>query len=224
MTVTVDIGKKEMENYYSNRLRNKKKVKGREFYDKVILSAPKGKCPYCTVREAKDVDHYLPQALYPSYCVSPINLIPSCSVCNMGKLHSFPNSQNEQTLHPYFDNIENDSWLEADLINDEPLYFRFFVKRNTSKTDLLFHRISYHFKSFHLNEVFSSQANEELYSMRKQLKKQYDNGGSNLKDFLTDAYESKLDLGVNTWRAVMYKALQNDTWFLNGCRGNSFFN
>ncbi|MBL0147106.1 MAG: HNH endonuclease [Chitinophagaceae bacterium] len=221
--ITAEVKRPEMESFYSYRLRDYKNIEGRKIYDEIIMSAPRGKCPYCSKRDANTVDHFLPQALYPSYAITPVNLVPSCSVCNTEKNYSFPTNQNDQTLHPYFDNIEDDDWLQAELIISEPIHFNFFVNNPGNWTELLFERVCYHFNSYNLNNLFSSEAIDELNSMHLQLKNQFNNGAANLKDFLAETFESKLAVERNSWRTAMYKAMLNNDWFLNGCLGNSFF-
>jgi hypothetical protein len=53
------------------------------------------------------------------------NLIPSCGDCNKAKLRSQPTSGEEQTLHPYFDDVDA-TWLKAKVIEADPPSLRFF--------------------------------------------------------------------------------------------------
>lgn len=54
----------------------------RKYYDKLILLAHNEKCPYCGQQVVKTLDHYLPKTLYPTYAITPYNLVPSCEACN----------------------------------------------------------------------------------------------------------------------------------------------
>lgn len=221
MKVTRYLGKPELLDFYDYRLVKKKS--GRFYYDAILISAPKGKCPYCSVRDADTVDHYLPKALYPIYSVTPINLLPSCMQCNKGKGIEYPTKPEEQTLHPYFDYIENNGWLSANIIQLEPISINYSIQKPIACSNLMFERVKNHFKSYSLNIIFASRGNEELIGLQYQLKKQFSQGGTSLKDFLVDAYESKKALGINSWQAVLYLTLSTDEWFLNGCEGTSFF-
>src|SRR5690606_29983263 len=49
---------------YTERMLNKKN-NARDYYDTLLISAPKGKCPNCNLREANTLDHYLPKSEYP---------------------------------------------------------------------------------------------------------------------------------------------------------------
>lgn len=35
-------------------------------------------------------------------------------------------------------------------------------------------------------------------------------------EYLQEAYESRLELGQNSWQAVLYRTLLEDEWFCNG--------
>lgn len=62
-------------------------------------------CPYCNRQfihsfeaeraERPELDHFYPKALYPMFCLSFYNLIPSCHSCNHVKL------ENEMGVNPY---------------------------------------------------------------------------------------------------------------------------
>jgi hypothetical protein len=119
-TVKGSIGKKEMKIVYDYRMVSPK-MPGRPYYDKIIKSAPNGKCPLCSVRTADTIDHYLPKMKYPVYALTPITLVPSCTICNEDKHTSFPTKSEEQTLHPYYDDIDGVPWLHATVIPTSPV-------------------------------------------------------------------------------------------------------
>lgn len=73
----------EMIKLYNNKLVKSKK--GRKYYDQILSSSPKNRCPLCGVREVSTLDHYLEKSKYPYLSVSPYNLVPSCKDCNYGK-------------------------------------------------------------------------------------------------------------------------------------------
>ena len=188
----------------------------KNYYNKLILAAPFGKCPLCSVREVDTLDHYLPKSKYPIYAVTPINLIPSCFKCNKGKFISFPTKSEEQTLNPYYDNIESEEWINAEVLQTSPISFRYFVNSPILWNQPLKDRVSNHFDSYHINELFSSHANEELRGVKKQLENLYNDNPSLLVSHLQDSYISRIELGMNSWQALMYKALLNDDWFCSG--------
>ncbi|WP_422778067.1 HNH endonuclease [Pseudomonas shirazensis] len=74
-----------------------------------------GLCPMCGQRIVATVDHYLPQSRFPTLNLTSANLIPVCSDCNRRKLASVPAIAEDQTLHPYFDDLGNERRLMADI-------------------------------------------------------------------------------------------------------------
>ncbi len=210
-----EIGQQEMTNVYDNKM-VAAKAPGRIYYDSLRASAPYGKCPLCSIRDADTLDHYLPKALYPVYAVTPMNLFPACTPCNKGKLISFPKSNEDQTLHPYYDNVNNVTWISARLHRTSPISFEYFVMPPANWTEVLKKRAISHFEAFELNDLFSSHANEELRGTKKQMTNLYNNNPNLLVDYLRESYKSRLDLGLNSWQAVMYNTLLNDDWFCSG--------
>lgn len=210
--ITAPIGKKEMKTVYDYRMRQTE-IPRREYYDKLFSSAPYGKCPLCSVREVDTLDHYLPKSKYPIFAVTPVNLIPSCFKCNIEKSISYPTSSEEQTLNPYYDDIENEEWLNAVVLQTSPISFHYFINPPDHWPQILKDRVINHFQSYNINELFSSHANEEFRGSKKQLVNLYNDDQSLLVHHLTESYLSKIDLGINSWQAVLYKTLLNDNWF-----------
>lgn len=190
---------------------------GRSIYDKLLLKAKYGKCPLCGHRNVSSLDHHLPKAYYPLLSVVPINLIPCCSDCNYGKLGSFPKTADEETLHPYYDNVENDLWLKATVQHTAPPSLYFFVDAPDSWDTLLIQRTKHHFRAFSLNKLYSIEAANELGNIKDQIEDYYKRDGSfGVKRFLQECQSSRSKLYLNSWQSAMYSALANDEWFCNG--------
>lgn len=213
----------KMISYYTYRLLEK--PRGRALYDEIFLSAPNDICPYCTINAVKTLDHFLPKSEYPSYAVTPVNLIPSCSDCNTGKKTAWPTCSNDQTFHPYFDKVDDVCWITANLIQSEPLSFQYDVIRPAAWDDVKFDRAKTHFKNYNLNRLFSIAANRELTSMRQNFKRMRSQHRAVLKINLEETYNSSLTgLGIMDWKTIMYQELSTNDWFLDGCAGTNFFN
>lgn len=208
------IAKEDMEKVYNDRM-VKKGTPARDYYNIIFLSAVK--CPFCSQRIVKTLDHYLPKSKYPIYAVTPINLIPSCSDCNKDKLVEYPESPEQETLHPYFDDVDDEVWLKAKIILTEPIGFEYYVFASPNRTDLLNARILNHFTSFSLNKLYSVHAIEELENNKYHFKKLYTNGGVDLlKAHLKDCFDSRSSNDINSWQTAFYGALYEDEWFCNG--------
>ncbi|OOQ56660.1 HNH endonuclease [Mucilaginibacter pedocola] len=191
---------------------------GRVHYDKLILSAPFDLCPLCAHRDVTTLDHYLPKAKYPRLSVVPINLIPACKDCNTGKLMDYPKTPDEETLHPYYDDIDADRWLKMRVLQTNPISVEFYVSRPAGWSDLLFKRVEGHFKSFGLKKLYATQAGRELVGIKKQLIGIYGKRQKQaaVKKFLLDMARSKADVHLNIWQVVFYNGLAEDNWFCNG--------
>lgn len=206
----------DLEKVYTLRM-VKKGVPGRAIYDKLI-SAPKlGICPLCSHRSVETLDHYLPKSDFPRLAVTPINLIPSCSTCNKVKLTSSPSKAGEETLHPYYDNIENDDWLSARVNRTTPPTILFFVNPPNEWSHLLKERVEYHFDIFSLNSLYSIQAAVLIRSLNHRLASIYNSSReSGVKKYLTEEYESRYAYEKNSWQTAFYKAVSSDDWFCDG--------
>ncbi|GAA4116847.1 hypothetical protein GCM10022284_70420 [Streptomyces hundungensis] len=171
---------KALERLYDRRLRDKE-YPGRPLYDR-IRNAP-GKCPLCGIGRIKQVDHHLPKAHYPFLAVAPDNLIPVCADCNTVKLDRFPATGGEQSLHPYYDDIEDQLWLRAELLVQPvpgPLNWRvrYFVAPHPAWGEDLADRVRFHFDAFELDTLFAKQCADELVTVGAALEAVFLAGGA----------------------------------------------
>lgn len=205
----------ELQGVYDRMVR--KGTLGRKIYDKLIIASPLGVCPLCSQREVTQIDHYLPKAEYPRLSVVPINLVPSCSDCNKSKLTGYPNTSEEETLHPYFDNIENDLWLTATVIHSTPPTIQFQVTPHHDWEQLLSDRVLFHFDTLSLAKLYSTQAAVELVQINLSLIKLHDSSGAaGVRKFILEGAESRSHANINSWQAAMYTAMASDNWFCDG--------
>lgn len=191
---------------------------GRVYYDIIFQSAKHGLCPLCAHRDVTTLDHYLPKACYPRLSIVPINLVPACDACNKGKLKSYPTTAEEETIHPYFDDIENVTWLSATVNRTNPVSINYFVERAAEWSDLLFDRVKGHFESFKLKKLYSTQAGRELPSRKLQIINTFDSGAgiAGVRKLLTDEGISRAESNPNSWQTVLYRTLSTDDWFCSG--------
>ena len=221
-SITARVNNTKMISYYEYRILEK--PKGRLVYDELFLSVPQNICPYCTVRTVKTIDHFLPKSEYPSYAITPSNMVPSCRDCNIEKKISYPISSSDQTFHPYFDNVENENWIRAQLIENEPVSFQYVQINPIGWSATKFSRASCHLASYDINVLFSGEADRELRGMQTQLKNLQSRDRNLLQAHLLDTYYSCLNgHGRNDWKTLMYQELSSNDWFLDGCIGTNFF-
>ncbi|MGJ0485136.1 MAG: HNH endonuclease [Methylomicrobium sp.] len=210
------VTKAEMEAVYKQRMA-KKGAPGRGAYDELINSAPQGKCPLCGQRTVSTLDHHLPKTHYPALAVVPLNLVPACTDCNKSKLASVPTNASEETLHPYYDNIQEDRWLYAEVIEGSPAALRFYVEAPDHWDDVLASRVALHFRVLNLGTLYAAEAADELLNIRHQLRSIHELGGSELvRREMKDRANSCRQARLNGWRTVTFEAFVQSEWFCDG--------
>lgn len=188
----------------------------RKYYDKIILLAHNGRCPYCGQQIVKTLDHYLPKTLYPTFAITPYNLVPSCDACNKIKMTESFDSYEQQTIHPYYDDFTDEVWIKAHLVEEEPIIFEIFVDKPTSWDIKKYMRAQKHFKDFNLNGIYKSYSAEEYIACESRIKKLYAKGEKTIAvEYLEDCIEDKLCIRKNTWQAAIYQALIDSNWYWN---------
>lgn len=207
----------EMVNVYTQKMA-RKATPGRALYNRLKAEPRHGRCPLCCQREVTTLDHHLNKADFPVLAITPYNLVPSCQDCNKAKLAYHPNSSEEETLHPYYDVIENDLWLEA--IIDEtitPTAVMYQVTRPEGWSDLLYARVQNHFRLLGLGGLYGSHAAEDLDNMRLLLMRLHDSGGADaVRDHLNERKISARDVYINSWQSALYSALEASDWYCDG--------
>ncbi|MCC7227362.1 MAG: hypothetical protein IT507_11790 [Burkholderiaceae bacterium] len=206
----------EMEAVYTQRM-VPKSAPGRAAYDKLMSLARSGKCPLCAQRDASTLDHHLPKAHYPVLAVTPLNLVPSCTDCNKAKLASLPTNAFEETLHPYFDDIDGDRWLFASVQTTAPASLKFIVIPPDHWNAVLVARVHLHFKTLGLADLYAAQGADELLNIRHQLRIFHGSGGAEtVRSELMARADSARALRVNGWRVSAFEAFAESDWFCDG--------
>jgi len=210
------VTKQEMIDVYTQRM-VKKDSAGRQIYDKLLATSAHNLCPLCGQRTVSTLDHHLPKALYPALAVVPTNLIPACWDCNNAKLEAKPSNSENETIHPYFDDVETDLWLYATVIEDSPPVLRFFVNPPANCDEIKAKRLKYHFQIFKLSRLYTSHAASELSNIQHSLTKLFSKvGDKGVKDYLREEASSREKVYINSWQTAMYKALSNSDWYCLG--------
>lgn len=209
-----NVTKEEMWSLYNDKFA-KKGQPGRKIYDEIKLAAPNQRCPHCGCREVNLLDHHLPKGSYCILSISPINLVPACSVCNHIKGVLVPSNDEQQWLHPYFDDVENVLWLKAEVQNSSPAAILFYADppQNLGK---LRARILFQFDRLGLAEIYATKAAEEMSGIASYLDDLYKNTGEHgVRDHLNQLAMSHSKSSINSWRAAMYLALSISEWYCN---------
>lgn len=210
------VSKAEMSDIYEYRM-VKQGTPGRLIYDRLLAAPLHGRCPLCGQRLVSTLDHYLPRVSYPTLAVMPVNLIPACADCNKIKHHFTPATANEQTLHPYYDDVENDLWLRAEVLEQSPAAIRYFVVTPHGWNATKAARVRKHFSLFKLASLYSSYAASEIVDVRHLLDKLFAKSGAvAVRNHLQDQADTCSRAHINSWRTAMFAALASSNWFCSG--------
>ena len=206
-----DVTAKEMAWLYDKKVVGKK-APGRRVYDAIRTASPQGRCPLCGHRDVTTVDHYLPKSAYAALAVNPANLIPACSECNRVKSDAVLN-----ILHPYYDNVERERWLSAQVLETSPPTVQFAAQPPESWPSGLADRVYRHFAAFELGLLYSMQAARLISGIQARLDLLLrELGSAAVRDHLRQDGESWRLAGLNSWQSACYAAVAASDWVLRG--------
>lgn len=207
--------KKDFTNIYTSQMAGQSKP-GRAIYDRILGSAPGGKCPLCGLGQASTLDHYLPKSKYPQFSVFPSNLVPACHECNFGKRNDVAIGRVGQSIHPYFDHgLIQEQWLYARVI-PHPFTIEFSVKPPPHWTDDDKERVRSHFLLMGLEKRFNTEATDELAAIHGVVTRnvvQYGFTAKDIKDDLLSQAADRHAIHKNSWQTALYQALGNSEWY-----------
>ena len=163
------------------------------------------------------LDHYLPKSKYPALAIAPKNMIPACRDCNLGKKRTFsPQNSEEEPLHPYFDDVEQDIWLSVRFeVAGKELVPTYFVRKPVAWNDLLFRRVENHMVLYNLYTSYAVHAAEEITGRSGIWHVFLDRCG---EDFLAASFHdeavSREQLFLNSWQSALYRGLEEHIDFV----------
>lgn len=200
------ISAKDMNTLYSEKFAKHMPERG-AYYDKIMSLAVNGKCPICGIGQVSTLDHYLAKSLYPTYAVTPVNLIPTCKDCNHTKLDYEITSIESALFHPYYDNIDNVEWLCARVEKKETtIVAQYYVNPNLENNNLYL-RLKNHFDTYKLGKAYAIQASTEIAENTMIWKRKYNEGKTELKSLLEECLKSRENYMKNTWNTALLRAL-----------------
>jgi len=205
----------DYDSLYSSFLVNAK-GKGREYYDRIRLSAESDLCPFCGIGRVETVDHYLPRKHFVQFTIAFENLVPACRDCNSEKLDKVPKNQGELFFHPYYESCCPHRWLIASIDTQTPLSFRFSVTRDNPRT-VENQRFENQFYSLKLPKRYATDAAGEYATSKFSLQQVYDQTGRHgLIENLLRTAKSAEQCQYMPWKVAMYRAMATDAWFTSG--------
>lgn len=193
------------------------KSRGRAIYDRLMIAASNDQCPSCGHRTVSTLDHSLPKAQHPALAVTPINLIPCCKDCNHDKGTQAPATAEDQLLNAYYDNVTDDRWLYAEIVEGSPPGARFLVQVPDDWEDVIAARVENHFAKLHLAKLYASQAGRQLQNMRGALTEIYDAAGVvAVRDDLERQHRGCSQASINSWEGALFEAAAASDWYCEG--------
>ena len=207
---------KEMERVYNGTFVKSSRTRGT--YAKLKKACVNDICPLCGQGTVHQLDHYLPITSFPVYGVSAINLVPACSDCNKYKLIHAPANAGEQTIHPYFDEVDDEQWLFGEVVESTPAAVRFAVNPPDHWDPVQVERLKTHFRIYRLGALYATHAAVEISNMRHALKKMAATPGyaDRIRQHLRERAESCAEVYKNSWQRATFDALADSDWFCSG--------
>jgi hypothetical protein len=169
------------------------------------------------VQRASTLDHHLAKSEHPTFAITPINLVPSCSDCNHSKSAHQPSTPDEEALHPYYDDIDDARWLFARVIEEQPVSLIFFANPPSSWIATKRARVLRHFETLNLARLYTSQSSDDLPSMRFRLERLLNASGPQaVRQQLLEERDDRLKDANNSWQISMLDALSSSDWYCAG--------
>lgn len=189
---------------------------GRKVYESIMSNTYSNLCPYCSHRDVKTIDHFLPKSKFSSLVIVPANLVPCCSDCNKDKSDDFKLTDDKMLIHPYFDDISNLNWLKCTVNEDVwPITFSYTVSNDISNSKLK-SRIKQQFNLLNLNKLYADNATREFNKRVKIIIKEFaSNPESKAFDFIEENIDSYRSENENSWQTKMFVALKESSWFID---------
>lgn len=205
----------EMKDMYSRFSR--KNGATRHIYDAIKLLSPGNICPLCCQRTVSTLDHYLSKSRHAALTVTPVNLVPACKDCNTDTNARRPTQHEEQSLHPYFDSVDDEVWLVAELQQTTPPSALFSVAKPDSWPEEKYRRVKHHFDTFGLGLLYSTHAAGEIVTHSPAARRLFNSGGADhVKTYFEELAQDRRLRMRNTWQAALCQCLADSTWYCSG--------
>jgi hypothetical protein len=195
--------KSDMEWYYSARLMNS--APGRH-YVSLLKENAGDQCPFCHIARATTLDHSYPKSQYPLLAMDPLNLVPSCRDCNLGRNAG----TGKLTVSPYYDTwIEGGVWLSADISDlSRPENLTFTVIRSETWSEIQWKNVVDFCQDTRLLERYATQAVDEFIALVFGLRLFANSPALEVvRGELATRHEgARQGMGPNRWQTAAYAA------------------
>lgn len=172
-------------------------------------------CPFCGEEVIPStLDHFLPKEKFPEYAICLNNLIPMCTKCQGkdAKGEKILSLNNQRIfLNPYFDSIEEFLTLEICPPFDKPdfvLNLKEIEDKNT------YELLASHVVELNIYDRYLDFATSQHIQLLKLAKKNRVTGKS-IREKVEIYLEEREEKSKNTWAAIYYRSVLNNTNLLN---------
>lgn len=210
------VSQKEMVTIYELRMAREKSP-GRSVYDAIKALSAGGVCPFCARGYVSTVDHVLPKSKFCELAVTPDNLVPACRDCNHAKAATAPTGPGDVPVHPYFDDVSGERWLDGQVVEGKVAAVVFKVVPVDAWSDELNERIGRQFDALNLSRVYAMQAAELISYERHNLAQIFDHSGPALVQHKLRCQQHSWEKhSLNCWQAGTLRALCRSDWYCAG--------
>jgi hypothetical protein len=175
-------------------------------------------CQNCTIGEVSSFDHVLPKEEFAEFVINPLNLFPSCSVCNSAKGKYWLENGERLYLNLYLDNLPDLQYLFVNIDFSDGVFTTEFYLDNPNGIDAsLFSLIKRHYTRLKLPQRFSDNNDAVIPTLQNKIKPYI--GKLNLQMIIdTTIEQSQLNrdlYGFNYWQSVLELELLKNQDFLD---------
>jgi len=167
-------------------------------------------CPYCSLDQGPDLDHFLPKARFPEYSLHARNLIPICTPCNRKK-HSIvrTGAGDRVFLNPAFEPSINHPILEASIGYLGNKVFVAYAINDQGQLPAVERRIAErHFQKLGLAARYRKRAHSFLAALKNSM--QGMSAAVKQQALLNKVNGAPLGRPINDWEAALARAIQAD--------------
>lgn len=173
------------------------------------------KCPICELRDATDLDHYIPRQLFPEFSIHSYNLILTCHKCNNDKSKKWLYGGKRLFFNAYYDTPTDELLFDVTVKQENNLLrmeldLKSFVHPK-EETRLALSTINsldlMPYVNQKINEKFDAEL-QKLIRRRKHSKVTDDEFLQTEKEILEDAIVEIDD--VNNWDRIVYEAIKDE--------------
>lgn len=177
-------------------------------------------CPCCGILIPDQLDHYLPESVYPALAVYSSNLVPYCHKCNNKKRTVDGTTAQGRFVHVYYDDIPNDvQFFFANIsIVDDGLHIDFEIREVPGLPLALKRDLEFQLARVNFVARASKELNIFISSFAYYIKSDFEAGGREAVQLgLSHSLNHiQQEFGLNNWRPAIIQGLVSNDEFCDG--------